>query len=382
MNSVKSTLIAILLVAVSTLATLMLANFLFVHFYLQAVDQRHFPRALVNSLDGCYQSFYPSTHDKTLRNWTGVVGDSYGAGEGDEFLAGNNDYGIFHKLRERDHQNYLVFARGGFGSINAARELIQCMAFMNDSVFFSKLEMPQKIVVLFYEGNDLNDNINHLAKMGDAADLDNFVSDEIETVLDPQRKLSIYLPIFRILADSGRTLGSHIKRLAKTGFKSHAHAGQVNPKPLAANYVALAQGTSQVPIDPQSAAVELSSDAQRKALKAFFTAAKILKKHYPNSAIEIVYLPSVVTTYDWIDPVKIQSYQTSGEVFTSTQENLRKSLRIRREIENFAKTNGYQFVDTTAKLRQLAQQTLVHGPIDWKHFNRQGNQAVAGVLSP
>lgn len=382
MNSVKSSLLAILLVAVSTLATLMLANLLFVHFYLQAVDQRHFPRALINSLDGCYQSFYPSTHDKTLRNWTGVVGDSYGAGEGDEFLAGANDYGIIHKLHESDHQNYLVFARGGFGSINAARELIQCMAVMNDSVFFGKLEMPKRIVVLFYEGNDLNDNLNHLAKMGDATDLDSFVSDEIETALDPQRKLSIYLPIFRILADSGRNLGGTIKRLARTGFKSHAHAGQANPKPLVVNRVALAQGTSQVPIDPQSAAAELSSDAQQKALKVFFASTKILKKHYPSSAIEIVYLPSVVTTYDWIDPVKIQSYQTSDEVFTSTHENLRKSLRIRREIENFSKTNGYQFIDTTAKLRQLAQHALIHGPTDWKHFNRQGNQAVAGVLSP
>lgn len=376
MSRIKSILASILLLLLSSLATVLLANFLLVYFSVDLFSQKYFPRAMINSLDGCYQTFYPSTHDKTLKDWIGVVGDSYGAGEGDEFLAGADDYGIFHKLRKVDHQNYLIFARGGFGSINAARELVQCTEFMNRSSLFGKIEAPRKIVVLFYEGNDLNDNIRHLSTMAASADLGKFVSDEISTDFGFRRKFSIYFPLYRMLVDSGRALGHGFSLAAKARAGPDPVAGQA----YSGNQVALAQQAVRVPLNPQSAAVELSDQELLKALEVFYRSVTSLQEHFPAAAIELVYLPSVVTVYNWMDRIKVQSYQASGDTFTSGDENLRRSTQIRQSIELFSKSRGHDFVDSTPALRQLAQQNLIHGPQDWKHFNRLGYRGLAETL--
>lgn len=378
----RKTLVPMLLVVISSLATLLAANFLFVHFSPLMANQSIFPRALINSLDGCYQTFYPSTHDKILKDWTAVIGDSYGAGEGDEFLGGADDYGLVHKLRQRDHGNYLVFARGGFGSINATREMTQCLTFMNGSALFSAIEAPRKIIVLFYEGNDLNDNINHLSTMAADAGVDNFVSDQIVAGLDTRRQFALYFPLLGLVADGGRSVARGILAPARAQETTDAdHVHKVLSE-VPANHVMLDQGRFRVPLDPQSAAMELSVQDLRKALMAFQRSVTMLRERFPAAAIEIAYLPSPVTVYAWTDSIRVQTYHGSDGLITTAADNLHRSARIRQDIEQFSKRHGFAFIDPTPALRRLATLNLLHGPRDWKHFNRLGYQAVAEAIVP
>jgi len=398
MSRAKSTSLDVLISLAITLVMLSIVNFLLVYFSPDLFKQSHFPRALLNHVDRCYQTFYPDAHGDTFKNWVAVLGDSYGAGSGDEFLDGKPDYGIFHKLRARTHKNYLIFARSGFGSINEVRELKLCMRMINDSWLLPHIEKPAEVLFLFYEGNDLNDNIKHLESNKKHEPVAQFVHDEIFSGEYPwSRRIRLEFPLYGLLwgalsdfagglrdgagAVAHRQGGAGRSRMpAETSGPATSQGASDDAGRGHQNYVIVGHRVHLVPLNPQSAAAELTGDLT-VGLQVFYDSVLALREYLPGTPITIVYLPSVVTPYSWQDPVQVEAYHTDKPVFTNARDNEDHSRRIRQSIGDFAIRNDFGFVDTTAQLQSAARTELVHGPRDWRHFNALGYRIVADTLA-
>lgn len=372
-----------------TAMLLLVVNFLLVHYALAVFKQPDFPRALLKYVDPCYLTIYHDTHDNEFRDWIAVVGDSYAAGSGDEFLDRKPDYGIFPKLRSLTHGNYFVFARGGFGNINAAKELMLCMNIFNDSFLLPRIESPKEVMFLFYEGNDLDNNFDHLQHSADSEPVGRFVRDQVSRPDGAGRRaLALHFPLFYLIGGQfsrlGRVLPGYDRNDSKK--KSETGGGAGNPDgPAAAGdpdgNTAIIRGDPRLfPGNPQSASAELTGRLDLP-LQVFFESVLTLKERLPGTRITIVYMPSVVTAYTWQDPIRVEAYHTDAPVFTTNRDNDAQSHLIRQAITDFAASNQLGFVDPTASLQSAAATEFIHGPRDWRHLNSKGNWIVARSLA-
>jgi hypothetical protein len=114
MNWIKKYKSDILSYTLIIIITLFSINLLIVKFPQYFFKQNFFPRTLLyidqNTVDDCFKTFYPDTYDsRNFTKYTAVLGDSYAAGLGDDFLSGKYNYGIFHKLHLLNKENYLTF---------------------------------------------------------------------------------------------------------------------------------------------------------------------------------------------------------------------------------------------------------------------------------
>jgi hypothetical protein len=381
-----------------TAALLTIVNFLMVHFALDVFSQPNFPRAFLKYVDPCYQTIYHDTHGAGFRNWIAVTGDSYAAGSGDEFLDRKRDYGIFPKLRSLTNENYFVFGRGGFGSINAARELTLCMSMFNDSFLLPRIDEPKELLFLFYEGNDLDNNVDHLRLASRGEPVESFVQDQISHPDDEwRRQIALHMPLYDVIWGQLSRLGGPSrdrKKLASQRLRGDAGGGGSDQASRAAgsqdasaaaerirdNYAIIDRQARPVPRDPQGAAAELTGNLD-VPLRVFYESVLALHRGLPRTRISIVYLPSVVTTYSWQDPIRVEAYHTTDAVFTTNRDNAMQSRRIREAIADFAGRHHFGFIDPTARLQAAARTKFIHGPRDWEHFNAVGNWIVADTLA-
>jgi len=58
---------------------------------------------------------------------------------------------------------------------------------------------------------------------------------------------------------------------------------------------------------------------------------------------------------------------------------------ICERLRDLAGRHGQSFIDARPALREAASRGIIHGPLDWKHFNRVGytrlGERVAAALS-
>ena len=370
-----------------TVALLTIVNFALVYLSPTIFTQPSFPRAFMNHVDPCYQAFYHDTHGATFRNWIAVVGDSYAAGSGDEFLGGKRDYGISPKLRSRTGERLFIFARAGFGSINAASELKLCMSMFNDSFLLPHVDQPKELLFVFYEGNDLNNNVDHLRRNKKGERVELFVRDQIAHPNNEwQRRIGLRLPLYGLIFGSFADLcqtawdgltGRSPKAASNTRDRAKKGAARA---PMHRNYAIIGHQARLVPGVSQSAAAELTGRLD-VPLQVFYESVLAANRYLPGTPVKIVYLPSVVTTYAWQDPVQIHAYHTKNPVFTTTRDNDIQSRRIRKSIAEFAGRNHFGFIDPTARLQEAAQSRFIHGTRDPKHFNADGNWIIADMLA-
>lgn len=364
-----------------TLILLLALNLLMVHYASGVVRQPHFPRTLLKSLDPCYQTFYHDTHGDEFRDWTAVTGDSYAAGSGDEFLDGKADYGIFPKLRSLTNGNYFVFGRGGFGSINAAKELMLCMKIFNGSFLLPKVEAPQELIFLFYEGNDLDNNFDHLQYEGNGQPVRQFVRDQVSHPDGASlRALDMHLPLFDLIKGQFSQIGRMLRGRGEKESHAMTKLDYAGPGEAGGNHAIVGGAVRPFPADPQGASVELAGRLDAP-LQVFFESVLALKEYLPDTRITIVYVPSVVTTYAWQDPIRVQAYHTDAPVLTTNGDNEAQSQLIRESVARFAASNDFGFVDPTQALRSAAAVDYIHGPRDPRHFDATGYWIVARSIA-
>ncbi|MCP4315207.1 MAG: hypothetical protein GY789_04030 [Hyphomicrobiales bacterium] len=154
-----------------TFCLLALVNILMVYFSPLLVP--HVGPKIVEMLDPCYRSLYQddASNFSSAGKSVLVVGDSPAEGIGDEFLANTPNYGLIKKL-DKAGEAYLIAGKSGYGNISAYNDSNNCLPLLSKITYleFDK-EKVDELVFIFYEGNDLDDNINESRKLKDDPDL-------------------------------------------------------------------------------------------------------------------------------------------------------------------------------------------------------------------
>ena len=400
----KNYIFNIITLVVSTIFCLLIVNVIFINIS----NQKYFPRALANSLSNILLTFYPNTYNReNLGVYDAILGDSYSQGAGDAYLNGMEDFTLAHHLHKNYNKNYLNFGRGGYGSISAVSNVILINKLSNLPNLIEDLEKPKSIIFIFYEGNDLEENIfeyNFLKKSKE--DISDFVSRRIEenTKLSNIDKLTNIFPILifikKIYIHFFWHMENLINKISEAGNlkeslslinervkKLFGHTVILNePETNSATYINSIKEHNINNIQPlQSAAVALTEEEILISLEIFKESIKYLKSWSQVENIIVLYIPSPISLYIWEEPITYEFKNPINGVIgeikqTTNKKNTLNSIFIRNKINSFSKENNFHFLDTTHYLTEKGKKIILHGPLDWRHFNYEGYKNASKYL--
>lgn len=360
-DALKSTISISDIIVISFVSAILflLANFVFT--YLSPSLMPHLPADFVRSISPCYRSLYhfDLSHVSADTRIEVVFGDSFSEGAGDEYLNGEDDYGIFRKLPVDHERGTVVYGRAGYGSLSTLREAVHCEPLINGytSLGFEKSQVD-RVTLVFYEGNDFNNNLAELTRTG-----------------GPSRSsFRFFLPIAEYAYDKIALLfGSERTdpvRVDTPGQQSDEDRG-------AADFLKTAHGVA-VRKYPQSAALELTEEELAEAVGVLRNSLNEIGRLYPDAALQLLYLPSVASSYEFEGALPVQSYQGEKFYLSSGAANDERSRQLRETLEQVAGEAGWDFCDSTGRIREISRTGVaVHGPVDWKHFNEVGYQSIS-----
>jgi hypothetical protein len=323
-------------------------------------------------------------------HYIALVGDSYAKGFGDWLLGcdanRNPAFNSAHLIHERTGRDVVTFGASGAGSLRGiVTEPIAQLSYVNASLLYS-VRAPDVFLVYFYSGNDLNDNLQDLRlrfdpqytreRREDPGAFREFLTDTVVGGSALYREAAAGLP----LADNLFLL--RFVRNAMLGRGLVRRHGQAAPRMTSAGRVtrAVVGGRERfLPDGLQSPGLELSDEEVRTALFVFEQALLYLKQRFPTSAIGVVYVPSPLECYALSSAeVDVQIYEGRASRYPAAAVRARGEA-LAGSVRAVAARSGLGMVDATPFLEEAAGRVLVHGPRDWKHFNRRGYEALAAA---
>lgn len=321
------------------------------------------------------------------RDYVAIVGDSYAEGLGDWFWEADPrsspPFASQHVLHALTGRDVAVFGRSGNGSLGGLagtpiglHEQLRTLGL--------GLRPPRAILVYFYEGNDLDDNVRDLAERFHLYWDDRRLRDE-----------AYFAEFIKRGVIDGGELGREraalrwydrlfFLRLVKSMLWRRLGRGEqpalLTPAPRLDGKInrALIGGRSAaIPDDLQGPSLELSSDKTGTGLYVFEQALRFLSRYFPESPVAVVYIPSPLSCYRLASRrVSVETYWTHDELQPASKIGPRSDL-IAAGIAAAARRQGALFIDARPALRAAAALAAIHGPRDWKHFNRRGYTILA-----
>ena len=334
-------------------------------------------------------------------DYIAIVGDSHALGSGDWYLQvvkkhklTQGDYHSAHILYNKTGRDVLSFGALGSGSLRGlVLKPISYFKHVNLLRDF-ELKQPKEILVYFFEGNDLSDNMidiyNHyrdnydMARLYDHEYFKTFIEKEI---LSTDRIYRGEVPyknwlFSRFLVES---VGDNIYNEIKPGIKkfkqvSPNFSGKVSPN----NSDMAKVGGKELPIphSTQQPALNLNEEQTRQAIYVFEQSLKYMAEFFSESKITIVYIPSPIAVYKWASPtITIVGGTETPVGVTPVVRVYERSDEIFEQIKTIAEKYNHPLIDTRPLLRATALKEPVHGPRDWYHPNKKGYEAIAqGIL--
>lgn len=312
-----------------------------------------------------------------------LVGDSYAQGYGDWLLESNPDRNapfhsgnVIHELAGRD---VITLGQSGAGSAEGIAALPANAYASNQTAWYLRLPQPDLAVVYFYEGNDLNNNLAFLQKHASPNDTRNIVEAVDAAItrypveLTGPQQSSSHFPLFGFL-----------QRIALRSFREwRGVAVPLTPERLDAarsakpegrpNLVEVAGRQVSLPPDLQSPALELTDLERNQAVLVFSRSLAFMKKLFPAARVLVVYVPSPLSSYKLVGPeISAQPYMEGRAVHFPTERVAQTSDAICDLIRAASIVQAAGFVDLRPAIRAASALKLVHGPRDFKHFNRAG----------
>ena len=334
-------------------------------------------------------------------DYIAIVGDSHALGSGDWYLQvvkkhklTQGDYHSAHILYNKTGRDVLSFGALGSGSLRGL--VLKPISYFKHFNLLRDFELkqPKEILVYFFEGNDLSDNMidiyNHyrdnydMARLYDYEYFKTFIEKEI---LSTDRIYRGEVPyknwlFSRFLVES---VGDNIYNEIKPGIKkfkqvSPNFSGKVSPT----NSDIAKVGGKELPIphSTQQPALNLNEEQTRQAIYVFEQSLKYMAEFFNESKITIVYIPSPIAVYKWASPtITIVGGTLSPVGVTPVVRVYQRSDEIFQQIKTIAEKYNHPLIDTRPLLRATALKEPVHGPRDWYHPNKKGYEAIAqGIL--
>jgi hypothetical protein len=340
-----------------------------------------------------YAPFIPDVFDILAQNTKGarqphdyvaLLGDSYAEGFGDWLSSHHGDRTApFHSaniIHDATGRDIVSFGKAGAGS---AEGLVLRPARIVPETRCSVLpaiEEPRQILVYFYEGNDIQDNLRFLGKVrrrygsiGIAA-IDRYLS-EVYAAPRPWRCQ------LELLMATGRALEFVYKQyiLGRRPL-SEAEPTSCIGRQLPANRIAVGEYVLDAP-PLQGPALDIPDDGVQLAFDVFARSLAWLRHRFGQVQTTIVYVPSPLTIYrELTDKVVHCSFEAKRSApATEVQKN---SDLLAERVRTLALGQGMGFTDARPGLRAAAADTTIHGPRDWDHLNEAGYRALGRLVAP
>ena len=336
------------------------------------------------------------------KDYIAIFGDSYAQGAGDWFISTNKwlneEFHSAHILHNNLKKDVITFGKGGASTIKGL--IIDPLHSLQILRQRYKFDDPAQILIYFYEGNDLDDNIIDLKFRNPRYyNFENYGTIEKKsfmTYLDQVSKIKIeknrfgtftyksdillFLKIFRTAIKN--TINNWRKRDRHNSIINHDSVpffSIINDISNQNNIIVINNEYYLLRSNLQGPALELSSEDLRIAVKVFDYCIEYIKKLFPESEISIVFVPSVLSCYNLVTDVSIQTYFDDSTEIYSKEYFISRNNYINRTIKNIAKNHNINFIDPTNKIR--LSNNILHGPEDQSHFNKEGYTLLADYIS-
>jgi lysophospholipase L1-like esterase len=374
-----------LLVIVSTGVTYLAAEATFA-----LVGLRYIPLRLHGELPEDIRVFAQSSKAGVLpRNPVLLLGDSYAQGYGDWLLETNaNGNGPFHSghviqaLTGRDVVTLGVSGAGSAEGIAAVPAVAYAHA---DQAWYLRLPKPAVAVVYFYEGNDLNNNLtflDHRVANPDAVGLvdriDRSIADYPATLLiDPGWRR--HFPLSRFVV---RMVQQAYREATGTAPAQAPEDPTIAAQANSPNAVEIAGRPAELPGHLQSPALELTRADFERATLVFDRSLLFLQKLLPGTPVLVVYVPSPLSSYRLLgSEISSQQYVPGAAAHYPTARVSEYSDAVCELIRAATIGHGAGFLDLRPAIRGASARDFVHGPRDFKHFNRKGMEALGQAVA-
>lgn len=347
-------------------------------------------------LQSTKQRFYP-------QDYIAVVGDSYAMGMGDAMYEGwpnprQPRFSSAPTLQDLTGRDVITFGQPGSGSIRGMISNPVAALHYLHKVVDKDFPAPSWVLVYFYEGNDLTENwmyyektflTNHAAEDYDTPQIfDRYVRD---VALGRQHlylageaatwksRLFFYRFTYRVFAENVLGKKFYKKKYPNEFGLIYVPQARWVPRvvPQSINHAMIAGKNTPLPDNLQGPSMDLSQEQLQQSVGTFSKALAWSRTYFPRAQFAVVYVPSVLSTYQLTgDAVSAQNLFSDNETqFTVSAVEQRHAWMV-EQIAQASQKQGVAFVDTTADLRQAANAQMMHGPRDWNHFNRRGYEVL------
>ena len=377
----------IFIILISIFVTFLLINLLISMNTLNFFNQKNLPRHWSLNSDRYFSTFYPNTHDKTLKNYIALVGDSNVFGAGDGWVNDVDKYSFSHYLRDYNNNNYLNFGKPGANSITSIKEFLFTINNMKKSLFLPKAENPKEII-LFIDQNDFLGNNILYKKKGDLKTIKNFVQEEISNLSSyNHRIINLYLPLLKSSSQVLKEKLIHYVYLAVV----RDLLVNLNLKPSRQiiattkiedkNKILLDKKKFFFPGNVDSSYLLLNKNELKIGIEILFESIKYLKKEYPETSLKIVLIPHAINIYKWEYPVIIKNSYLNRQKKLIDSEELKKWDLISNEIETFSFNQKIKYINLENTLSKIGKKEYIHGLRDPHHFSIKGYEYISKVLN-
>ncbi len=328
--------------------------------------------------------------------YVALLGDSYAQGAGDWLLGvnslGNPPFHSAHLLRERTGRDVISFGASGAGGLRATGTEPEAFVNYLQRTWRYRITEPELLLMYFYEGNDLQDNLRDLdhtffgagfdpARVWDGAYFRSFVKETAAQRTPLAEELETWHWTDNLF------LARFVVRVAKAAVD---RSWQLPPsrdwRPGAVNRARIGGVEVALPDGLQGPPLELSPEQLELALWAGAQGFALLRERFPGVRTVVVYVPSPLAIYKLVSPevdVEVVRPNLESELlrYPSGRVAERSDLVCRR-IEEITRAAGGEFLDARPKLQEAAANEAIHGPRDWKHLNRIGQERLVDAIVP
>jgi len=231
--------------------------------------------------------------------------------------------------------------------------------------------MPRQIFVYFYEGNDIEDNLNFAAKV--MTDFSRVTPEQIDRYLDEHYAAESFWRCHLALLDSASRMVQFVYQHYVSGLDlEYCGANEPHTNRLVVDGHILDAPALQGP------AVALSDKLIQIGMDVLERSLSWLQRRFEDVPITIVYIPSPLSVYRIAG--ETEAYCRSSRIGSAdVARSLRNSDLMSGLVQKIATSKGMGFIDARPALRSVATTTLIHGPRDWDHLNEAGYRAL-GLL--